>query len=210
MPTSDSHLSESERVLNFWLPSWPEFLFYFVISSVVFAILNAQTLWQFFNIRALGADLSVSGDYSPITAPLFNFLNAHDTPILLALWGAIGCLVFAIVLGVQSILKTYRQEVAESQYKIGGISVNPNYWHNAVRLDVTFGSLVLGWALYLVLYLNGIVTWVSHQFFTGLNAHWTGSYTILIALLVNTLAFYLLIKLTQILLSTWYLIRPTA
>lgn len=210
MPTAETntHLSERQQIANFWLPSLTDWLFYFVTSSIIFGILNAETLWQYFNSRVLGAEQAVSSDYSPLTQPLFNFINSHDTWVMLLVWGVIGCVVFALVLGFQNIFKTARQEVAESRYKVGGASVNPQYWQNVARLDLSFAGLAVGWIVFFAMYLNGILPWVSHEFFSGLAGSWADGYKIILALLVNTLVFYLLVKFTHVLASTWRLIRP--
>lgn len=208
MQADSSHATEHEQIVNFWVPSASEAFFYFVISTIWFGITNATTIWQFFNLKVLGTDVEVSGDYSPLTAPVFNFINDHDTWIMLVVWGVIGCVVFGLVILFQNIFKTAKQEVAEARYRVGGVSANPEYWHNVAHLDLSFAAMALGWIVYLVMYLNGIMPWVSQTFFIGLNSSWTNSYKILIALLINTLALYLLVKFTKILASTWRLIRP--
>jgi hypothetical protein len=208
MPPEDSHASESERIARFWIPAWHDLLLYFVISSVLFIIMNAEALWQYFNRQVIGTEASISGDYSILTAPVFDFLNAHDTWVLLVVWGVIGCVVFGLIIGFQSIFKTAKQEVAESQYRVGGASANKDYWHSVVGLNLTFVGLAIGWMAYLYFYLNGLLTWVSQEFFAGLNGHWTDSYRIFIALLVDTFALYIFVKFTQIVIGSWHAIRP--
>lgn len=209
MLTTDSHSSDSKRIARFWLPAWNELLFYFVISSVLFIVMNAEALWQYFNRQVLGAEAAASSDYSTLTAPLFDFLNTHGTWILLLVWGIIGCVVFALIVGFQSIFKTAKQEVSESKYRVGGVSASQKYWHNVARSNLTFAVLAIGWIVYLYFYLNGLLTWVSHEFFAGLNSHWTESYKVLIALAVDTLALYIFVKFTQIVLGAWHAIRPS-
>lgn len=208
MSSAYSRTSESEQVKRFWLPSWNEWVLYFVISSLLFGVINAEALWQYFNRQVIGTEAAVSSDYSTLTAPIFDFINAHDTWVLLVVWGAIGCVVFGLIAGFQSIFNSARQEVAESRYRIGGVDINKKYWNNVARLNLTFAALALGWFIYLFFYLNGLLSWVSHEFFSGLTAHWSEDYKILIALAVNTLAFYIFVKFTQIALGAWHAIRP--
>ncbi len=127
---------------------------------------------------------------------------------MMLIWALIGSAVFSIVLVIERLFGTARQEVEESHNLVGGIRPNIGYWRSIASLDLIFLALGISWLAYILLYFSGGLPWISHLLFAGLNSSWTSSYKILVSLLANTLALYMLIKITQLLINIWHEIRP--
>lgn len=199
--------TEADRIRRFWLPPAVDWLFYFVASTLLFVLLTLPALWQFFGIRVFGIDDARDADYAPVTEPVLNYINQYDTLVMMLVWAVFGCLVFFIVLTLQNVFRTARQQVEESNYLIGGVR-NLSYWQHVGRLNLLFVGLVALWLTLLFMYFNGLLPWASNLFFSGLYGYWEGIYRIPAALILNMLYLFVMLRITQMMLSLWRAIRP--
>lgn len=202
------HKTKQDQLAEFVFPHALVWLVYFLVSSLLLVILNIQPLLQYFSRTVLGNEVIRTGDYSLLTEPIVEFINKFDTPVLMIFWAAFGCVVFGLTVFLRLTFSTVRQEVEESHYLTGGLKPNRKYWRSVIRLNLFFVLFGVIWLVYLGIYFNGILPWVSHLFFEGLEGSWQQSYRILIALAANTLAFYVFMKITQLVIYIWRQIKP--
>lgn len=202
------HQTSGERLKQFLLPPGLVWLLYFLIASILLVILNIHPVGQFMARIVLGDSDPQIVSYSLITDPIFSYIDRFGTSIFMLLWGLFGCAIFTVVSTVQRLIKLVRKEVKESHYLVGGFLPNSSYWHSTLRSDLVFLLLAILWMAYLIFYFSSFLRWISYLLVAGLNSGWHDSYKVLASFLANTLAFYVFIKITHLLSSSWSEIRP--
>lgn len=199
------------QLKEFFLPSPFVWLLYFLISGLVVVIVNFQTLWHIAANYILGPASEVgAADYSLIFNPFFKFTDKLDTPLLMLFWAMIGGAVYVIIFFFEQFFSIANAEVQESEYLVGGISSQKNYWQRTVKMDLFLILLIIGWIGYIMVYVQLLLPWVSRMLIHGIDS-WSfqkSPLAIVGSLLLNTLAVYLFLLVRQLLVRVWRLVRP--
>lgn len=201
---SGSNLRQ-HRVKNLFVPPLLVWLLYALISLIVLAFLNLNVFWQ----NLLGRPFTFS-EVSTLSDRFLEFQDRLGTPIVMLFWLFIGAATYTIIWLIENVLFIAKIEVEESKYVYRSPIMRHQYWEATIKSNLFLFFIVLLWVTLIALYLRVLLPAFSHLFQSGLYSApiYQRLLNIVVAMIGNILAIYLLMLMRRIITHSWNTNRP--
>jgi len=188
-----------------FLPSNLVLLLYALISLVMLALLNINSLWQLL----LGEPITAE-DVVPLTSGLSTFQDKLSTPIVMVFWLFIGAATYTAIWLAENVFFIAKTEVEESQYISRSPAVHQRYWRSAIIMNLFLLLLALLWISFIALYLRLLLPAYSNLFHDSLFSApvFERLVNFIGALSGNALSIYLIMIMNRVISYVWRVNRP--
>ena len=186
------------------MPSLLELLLYLLISLIILTLLNINVLGQFF----FGTSIT-DAETSPLTDNFSDFQDKLGTPIVMLFWLFIGAITYTVIWLAENVIFIAKTEVEESHYLRRNPIKNP-YWENTITSNLFLFLVVLVWVSFIALYLRVLLPAFSQLFNSALYSApvYERFLNIIVAIVGNTLAIYLILLIRRVITYSWQSNRP--
>jgi len=200
---SEYHSASSLRqhkVRSFFIPPLVVWLLYALISLIVLLFLNLNVLWENF----LGHPLTVS-EVTTLSDKFASFQDRLGTPIVMLFWLFIGAITYTIIWLAENVLFIAKTEVEESKYVARAPDMKQRYWESTIESNLFLFLIVLLWVSLIAFYLRFLLPAFSQLFTSALYSSPVHQrfLNIVVAVVGNTLAIYLLLLMRRVITLSW-------
>ncbi|HET7827308.1 MAG TPA: hypothetical protein VFK97_00375, partial [Candidatus Saccharimonadales bacterium] len=176
---------------------------YIVLATAVLFAVNFHNIWQFL-VAQTSAGYSATVDYSAISPPLFTYLNKFNALALMGFYSAIGTVVYFLAISLQRVFSSTLQEAKEAGY-VKPAAAQAAYWRNTIIGNLTVAGLLVGWVIYIFVFMQVLLPRFSKLLTHSLNS---GAFLqragyLASAIILTAVSLYLVVKLSHLLRHGW-------